>query len=120
NGGAVLIGKTNLHEFAGGNPDPDSPFGLVENPRRLGRQTGNSSSGAAAAAAGGLGVVAIGTDTGGSIRYPASLCGVVGLKPTFGAVPLDGVIPLSPQFDHVGPLARETHDIAAALSVLAG
>jgi aspartyl-tRNA(Asn)/glutamyl-tRNA(Gln) amidotransferase subunit A len=111
--GAVIIGKTNLHEFATGDPDPAGPFGLVQNPRRMGSHPGSSSSGAGAAAAAGLGVVAIGTDTGGSIRIPAYLCGVAGLKPTTGKMDMEGIIPLSPTLDTVGPLARRVSDIAA-------
>jgi aspartyl-tRNA(Asn)/glutamyl-tRNA(Gln) amidotransferase subunit A len=118
--GAVVIGKLNLHEFAFGEPDPDGPFGDVQNPRKLGHQAGSSSSGSAAAVAAGLAVAALGTDTGGSIRHPASVCGVVGLKPTYGLVPLRGVIPLSPSLDHVGPLARSVEDVAAVLTAIAG
>jgi aspartyl-tRNA(Asn)/glutamyl-tRNA(Gln) amidotransferase subunit A len=118
--GAVLIGKLNLHEFARGDPDPDGGFGDVQNPRRIGHQAGSSSSGSAAAVAAGLCTIALGTDTGGSIRHPASVCGVVGLKPTYGRVPLRGVIPLSPSLDHVGPLGRSVADVAAAMTVIAG
>ncbi len=115
--GAIIIGKTNLHEFATGNPDPAGPFGLVQNPRRIGYHPGSSSSGAGAAVAAGMGVVAIGTDTGGSIRIPAALCGVSGLKPTTGKITTDGIIPLSYTLDTVGPLARRVSDIAAVISV---
>ncbi len=94
--GAILIGKTNLHEFAYGAPDPEGPFGSVQNPRAIGRQSGSSSSGSAAAVAAGMGVFSVGTDTGGSVRHPASVCGVVGLKPTYGLVSLRGVVPLPP------------------------
>jgi aspartyl-tRNA(Asn)/glutamyl-tRNA(Gln) amidotransferase subunit A len=118
--GAVLIGKTNLHEFATGDPDPAGPFGLVQNPRLVGCHPGSSSSGAGAAAAAGLGVIAIGTDTGGSVRIPAYLCGVAGLKPTTGRIDLDGIIPLSWTLDSVGPLARRVRDVGAAWSALAG
>lgn len=118
--GAVLIGKLNLHEFGRGAPDDDSPFGRVQNPRRVGHQTGGSSSGPAAAVAAGLATVALGTDTGGSIRLPAGLCGVVGLKPTYGLVPLRGVVPMSPALDHVGLLARSVADVAASLGAIAG
>jgi aspartyl-tRNA(Asn)/glutamyl-tRNA(Gln) amidotransferase subunit A len=114
--GAVIIGKTNLHEFAVGDPDPEGPFGLVQNPRRIGFHPGSSSSGAGAAVAAGLGVIAIGTDTGGSIRIPAYLCGVAGLKPTTGRIPLDGIIPLSISLDSVGPLARRVEDVAVAFA----
>lgn len=118
--GAVLVGKTNLHEFAAGVPDRDGPFGWVQNPRKLGYQSGSSSSGAGAATAAGLGVVALGTDTGGSIRLPALLCGTVGLKATYGRCPIRGIVPLSVYFDHVGPLARCVADTAYALQAIAG
>ncbi len=118
--GAVILGKLNLHEFARGEPGPESPFGIVQNPRRMGYQTGGSSSGSAAAVAAGLAVVALGTDTGGSVRQPAALCGVVGLKPTAGLVPLRGVIPLSPALDHVGLLGRSVTDVAVGLAAVAG
>jgi aspartyl-tRNA(Asn)/glutamyl-tRNA(Gln) amidotransferase subunit A len=118
--GAVLVGKVNLHEFAMGDPDPDGPFGNVQNPRKPGYYSGSSSSGSGAAVAAGLGVLSYGTDTGGSIRHPASLCGVVGLKPTNGLVPTSGVIPLSPGMDCVGPLGRSVADVAAGLAAVAG
>ncbi len=111
--GAVIIGKTNLHEFATGDPDPAGPFGLVQNPRRVGYHPGSSSSGAGAATAAGLGAIAIGTDTGGSIRIPAYLCGVTGLKPTTGRIDMNGIIPLSATMDTVGPLGRRVSDVAA-------
>jgi aspartyl-tRNA(Asn)/glutamyl-tRNA(Gln) amidotransferase subunit A len=116
--GAIILGKTNLHEFAIGDPDPMGPFGLVQNPRRIGWHPGSSSSGAGAAVAAGLGVVGIGTDTGGSVRIPASLCGVVGLKPTAGRISLEGIIPLSWTLDSVGPLARRVKDLTVALGAL--
>lgn len=115
--GAIIIGKTNLHEFATGDPDPAGPFGLVQNPRCIGYHPGSSSSGAGAAVAAGLGVIALGTDTGGSVRIPAYLCGVAGLKPTTGKVGLEGVIPLSCTLDTVGPLGRRVSDIAAVWTV---
>jgi len=117
--GAVLVGKTHLWEFAG-PAEKDGPFGWAQNPRRLGYQTEGSSSGAAAATAAGLGVIALGTDTGGSIRLPAAFCGVVGLKPTYGRVPVHGVVPLSATLDHVGPLTRTVADAAYGLQVIAG
>jgi aspartyl-tRNA(Asn)/glutamyl-tRNA(Gln) amidotransferase subunit A len=117
--GAILIGKTNLHEFATGDPDPAGPFGLVQNPRLVGYHPGSSSSGAGAAAAAGLGVIAIGTDTGGSVRIPAYLCGVSGLKPTTGRIDLEGIIPLSWTLDTVGPLARRVRDVGAAWAICA-
>lgn len=119
-GGAVILGKVNLREFALGAPDADSPFGNVQNPRRIGYHPGGSSSGSGAAVAAGLGPVSLGTDTGGSVRYPANLCGLVGLKPTNGLVSLRGVIPSSAQLDVVGPLTRSVADAAATLDVIAG
>ncbi len=118
--GAILIGKTNLYEFAFGEPDADSPFGPVRNPRNLGRDAGGSSSGSAAAVTAGLGVISIGTDSGGSVRYPANLCGICAIKPTAGLVPVRGVIPLSGALDSVGPMARSVADLAACLATAAG
>jgi len=117
--GAVILGKTNLHEFAFGTTSEDSAFGPVLNPHDPTRSAGGSSGGSAAAVATGMGQASIGTDTGGSIRIPAAACGVIGLKPSLGEVPTDGVVPLSPTFDHVGPIARSIEDIAALWSVLA-
>jgi aspartyl-tRNA(Asn)/glutamyl-tRNA(Gln) amidotransferase subunit A len=118
--GAVLLGKTNLYEFAAGVPDPQGPFGWVQNPRKIGYQSGSSSSGSGAAVAAGLGVFSLGTDTGGSVRFPAIFCGAVGLKPTYGRVPVRGVLPLSWSLDHVGPLARSVADAAYVLAAIAG
>jgi len=118
--GAVLIGKTNLHEFAYGVTNLNPHYGPVRNPWDPGRIPGGSSGGSAAAVAAGLCAAAVGTDTGGSIRIPAALCGVVGLKPTYGLVPLDGVVPLSWSLDHAGPLARTVRDAALVLEVMAG
>lgn len=118
--GAIVLGKLNLHEFAFGDPDPDGPFGRVQNPRKVGHQSGSSSSGSGCATAAGLCVVALGTDTGGSIRHPASVCGVVGLKPTYGLASIRDIIPLSVHLDHVGPLARSVADVAAGLAAIAG
>lgn len=117
--GAVLIGKTNLHEFALGTTSEDSAFGAVKHPGDAARSPGGSSGGSAAAVASGMGLASIGTDTGGSIRIPSSICGIVGLKPGFGEVPTGGVIPLSTSFDHVGPLTRSVSDAAAIWSVIA-
>ena len=89
----------------------------MQNPRRIGYHPGSSSSGAGAAAAAGLGVIAIGTDTGGSVRIPAYLCGVAGLKPTNGRIDMEGILPLSPTLDTVGPLARRVRDLAVVLEV---
>ena len=113
--GAVLLGKTNMHEFAYGVTSNNPHYGPVHNPWDLGRIPGGSSGGSAAAVAAGLCYGSIGTDTGGSIRIPASLCGVVGLKPTLGRVSVEGIIPLSPKLDCVGPLARTVHDAALLL-----
>ncbi len=113
--GAVILGKTNMHEFAYGVTSNNPHYGPVHNPWDLSRIPGGSSGGSAAAVAAGLCYGSIGTDTGGSIRIPAALCGVVGLKPTLGRVSADGVIPLSPRLDCVGPLARTVHDVALLL-----
>jgi aspartyl-tRNA(Asn)/glutamyl-tRNA(Gln) amidotransferase subunit A len=118
--GAVIIGKTNLHEFALGTTSDESAFGPVRNPHDPGRSPGGSSGGSASAVAAGMGWASIGTDTGGSIRIPASACGVVGLKPTFGEIPTVGVVPLSVSLDHVGPLAKNVSDASAIYAVLAG
>jgi aspartyl-tRNA(Asn)/glutamyl-tRNA(Gln) amidotransferase subunit A len=117
--GAVIVGKTNLHEFALGTTSEESAFGPVHNPHDPTRSAGGSSGGSAAAVATGMGQASIGTDTGGSIRIPAAACGVVGLKPSLGEVPTDGVVPLCPTFDHVGPITRSVEDAAALWSVLA-
>ena len=119
-GGAVILGKVNLREFALGAPDADSPFGEVQNPRRIGYHPGGSSSGSGAAVAAGLGPISLGTDTGGSVRYPANLCGLVGLKPTNGLVSIRGVIPSSEQLDVIGPLTRSVADAAATLDAISG
>ncbi len=104
--GYANTGKTNLHEFAYGVTSQNPHYGTVPNPAAPGRTAGGSSGGSAAALAAGLAEAALGTDSGGSIRIPAACCGIVGLKPTFGLVPLDGVFPLAPTFDHAGPMAR--------------
>ena len=117
--GAVLVGKTNLHEFALGTTSEDSAFGAVRNPLDITRSAGGSSGGSAAALVAGMALGAIGTDTGGSIRIPSAACGLVGLKPGFGEVPVDGVVPLSATLDHVGPIARTVADAAAIHGVLA-
>jgi aspartyl-tRNA(Asn)/glutamyl-tRNA(Gln) amidotransferase subunit A len=117
--GITIIGKTNTHEIALGVTGVNPHHGPVRNPHDLTRVTGGSSSGSAAAVATGMCLAAIGTDTGGSIRIPASLCGVVGLKPTRGRVSTRGVIPLSWNLDHVGPLTRSVRDAALMLQVMA-
>jgi aspartyl-tRNA(Asn)/glutamyl-tRNA(Gln) amidotransferase subunit A len=118
--GAEIIGKTNTHEIALGVTGVNPHFGPVRNPHNLERITGGSSSGSAAAVAAGMAFAALGTDTGGSIRIPAALCGVVGLKPTHGRISTSGVLPLSWNLDHVGPLTRSVRDAALLLRVLAG
>lgn len=117
-GGAVILGKTNLHEFAYGPSGDVSHFGPTRNPLDVARIPGGSSSGSGAAVAAGICPLALGSDTGGSIRIPASLCGIVGLKPTYGRVSCLGVIPLSWSLDHVGPMAATVEDAALGLSVL--
>jgi aspartyl-tRNA(Asn)/glutamyl-tRNA(Gln) amidotransferase subunit A len=110
--GAVVLGKTNMHEFAYGVTSNNPHYGPVRNPWDLSRIPGGSSGGSAAAVAAGLCYGSIGTDTGGSVRIPAALCGVVGLKPTWGRISCEGVVPLSPLLDCTGPLARTVRDIA--------
>jgi Asp-tRNA(Asn)/Glu-tRNA(Gln) amidotransferase A subunit family amidase len=117
--GAVVVGKANLHEFAWGVTSQNPWYGTVDNPAQPGRTAGGSSGGNAAALAAGLCDLGLGTDTGCSIRLPASCCGVVGLKPSWGRIPTDGVFPLVPTFDTVGPLATTVADVALAWSVLA-
>ncbi len=118
--GAILPGKTNLHEFAYGISTNNPHFGPTRNPWDTKRIPGGSSGGSAAAIAAGLCVASVGTDTGGSIRIPAALCGIFGLKPTFGRVSVNGVVALAPTFDHVGPLARTAADAALILGAIAG
>ena len=118
--GAVLLGKNALHEFAFGVTTNNPHYGPTRNPWRLDRIPGGSSGGSGAAVAAGLGPVSIGTDTGGSIRIPAALCGIVGLKPTYGRVSRHGVFPLSWSLDHVGPLTRTVEDAALVLQAIAG
>jgi aspartyl-tRNA(Asn)/glutamyl-tRNA(Gln) amidotransferase subunit A len=118
--GAVILGKLNLHEFAYGGSGVISYFGAVTNPWNLGYTTGGSSSGSAAAVAAGMCCAALGTDTAGSVRLPASCCGIVGFKPSYGMVSLSGVIPLSWSYDHVGPMTRTVTDAAIVLDTIAG
>jgi len=118
--GAVMVGKNNLHEFAYGGSSLVSYFGEAHNPWNRERITGGSSGGSAAAVVAGMACAAIGTDTAGSIREPAALCGCVGLKPTYGRVPSRGVIPLSTSLDHVGPLAATVADAAVVLLAIEG
>lgn len=117
--GAVIIGKTNLHEFALGTTCEDSGFGPVLHPLDPSRSPGGSSGGSAVSVATGMSEMSIGTDTGGSIRIPSSVCGLVGLKPSIHDVPKTGVIPLSTTFDHVGPITKSVADAAAMWRVLA-
>lgn len=118
--GAVMLGKTATHEFAHGGPSTDLPWPPARNPWNLEHVPGGSSSGSAVALAGGLTPAALGTDTGGSIRIPAGLCGVTGLKPTFGRVSRQGIFPLAPALDTAGPMARSAHDCALLLQAIAG
>jgi Asp-tRNA(Asn)/Glu-tRNA(Gln) amidotransferase A subunit family amidase len=118
--GAVVLGRTGLHEFAFGFSSENDWWGPVRNPWDPATSPGGSSGGSAAAVAAGLAPVGIGTDTGGSVRVPAALCGLVGLKPTHGRVPLTGVFPLAASLDTVGPLARTVGDAALAYRVMAG
>jgi aspartyl-tRNA(Asn)/glutamyl-tRNA(Gln) amidotransferase subunit A len=118
--GAVVIGKTNQHELAAGATNQISTCGPTWNPWDPSRMSGGSSGGSGAAVGAGIVPLALGTDTGGSIRIPASWCGTVGLKTTLGAVPLDGVMPLSPSMDTVGALTLSVRDAALGLAVLAG
>ena len=118
--GAVLLGKQNLHEFAYGGSSMISAYGEVRNAWNLEHIAGGSSGGSATAVAAGLGYGAIGTDTAGSVREPAALCGVVGLKPTYGRVSARGVIPLSISLDHVGPIGRSVADVAVIFAAIAG
>jgi len=118
--GAVIVGKTNLHEFANGGSSAISYFGPVRNPWALDRHPGGSSGGSGAAVAAEMCLGALGTDTGGSIRTPSSLCGITGLKPTHGLVSIRGIIPLVWTLDHCGPMTHTAEDAALMLQVLAG
>ncbi len=118
--GAEIIGKTGTHEVALGVTSINPHYGSPRNPWDTARITGGSSGGSAAAVAAGMCMAALGSDTGGSIRIPASLCGVVGLKPTYGRISLRGVFPLSWNLDTAGPLTRSVKDAALLLQVLAG
>lgn len=119
-GGAILLGKLNMHEFAFGTTSVNPHYGAVHNPWDHRRVTGGSSGGSAAAIACGFAFLTLGTDTGGSVRIPAALCGVSGLKPTYGRLSRFGAYPLSWSLDHVGPLAASAADVAIAMNVLAG
>jgi len=118
--GAVFVGKTNLHEFAFGTTNEDSAYGPVHHPLDLTRSPGGSSGGSAASVLANMAFTSIGTDTGGSIRIPCSVCGLVGLKPAVGEIPTDGVVPLSALLDHVGPLSRSVEDAGLVYHALRG
>jgi Asp-tRNA(Asn)/Glu-tRNA(Gln) amidotransferase A subunit family amidase len=118
--GAVVVGKANLHEFAWGVTSQNPWYGTVRNPSRRGATTGGSSGGNAAALAAGLCDLGLGTDTGCSIRLPSACCGTVGLKPRWGVIPMDGIFPLCPTLDTVGPMANSVEDVALAWSALTG
>jgi aspartyl-tRNA(Asn)/glutamyl-tRNA(Gln) amidotransferase subunit A len=118
--GAVFIGKTNLHEFALGTTNEDSAYGPARHPIDPSRSAGGSSGGSAVSVAASMAYASIGSDTGGSIRIPSAACGLVGLKPTIGEIPTDGVVPLSPTLDHVGPMCRSVADAALVYATLRG
>ena len=120
NAGAVLLGKLNLHEFAYGGTSAVSYFGPVHNPWDPMLTPGGSSGGPGAAVAAGMCFASIGTDTAGSVRIPASYCGIVGLKPTYGRVSIRGIIPLSWSLDHAGPMCKTVEDTAIMLNLMAG
>jgi len=118
--GAIIVGTNNTHEFACGITNINPHYGSSKNPWDLARMSGGSSGGSAVAVSSGMSLASIGTDTSGSIRVPSSLCGIFGLKPTYGRVSKYGVMPLAPSIDHLGPLASSAWDIAAVLQVIAG
>src|SRR3954447_13164377 len=117
--GAVTVGQAQPHPLASGMTSENEHYGWVPNPVAPGRIAGGSSGGNSAALAANLADAALGTDSGGSVRIPAACCGVVGFKPTYGLVPLDGCWPLAPSFDHAGPMARDVATCERMLEVLA-
>jgi aspartyl-tRNA(Asn)/glutamyl-tRNA(Gln) amidotransferase subunit A len=118
--GTILLGKTNMHEFAYGITNENPHYGSVSNPWAHDRISGGSSGGSAAGVAAGMCFASVGTDTGGSIRIPSALCGIVGLKPTYGLVSVEGVVPLAVSLDHAGPLGRNVSDACIVLEAIAG
>jgi aspartyl-tRNA(Asn)/glutamyl-tRNA(Gln) amidotransferase subunit A len=118
--GAVFVGKTNLHEFALGTTNEDSAFGPARHPLDPDRSPGGSSGGSAASVLANMAIASVGTDTGGSIRIPSAACGLVGLKPTFGEISTEGVVPLSMTLDHVGPICRTVEDASILYQALRG
>jgi aspartyl-tRNA(Asn)/glutamyl-tRNA(Gln) amidotransferase subunit A len=118
--GAVIVGKTNLHEFALGTTNEDSAFGPARHPLDPNRSPGGSSGGSAISVAADMAFASIGSDTGGSIRIPSAMCGLVGFKPALGEIPTDGVVPLSSTLDHLGPLCRSVEDAGMLYDVLRG